>query len=80
MTKINIIGLIPRSILTLSDGQVAQLVEQRTENPRVGCSIHPLATISYQEVRSYSTCLHSLKNSACAGLVPTHSDIRLQKF
>ncbi len=27
-------------------GQVAQLVEQRTENPRVGCSIHPLATIS----------------------------------
>ena len=27
------------------DGQVAQLVEQRTENPRVGSSILPLATI-----------------------------------
>ncbi len=27
-------------------GQVAQLVEQRTENPRVGGSIPPLATIS----------------------------------
>ena len=27
-------------------GQVAQLVEQRTENPRVGSSILPLATIS----------------------------------
>ena len=31
---------------TLSnDGQVAQLVEQRTENPRVGSSILPLATL-----------------------------------
>jgi hypothetical protein len=29
-----------------SDGQVAQLVEQRTENPRVGGSIPPLATTS----------------------------------
>ena len=27
-------------------GQVAQLVEQRTENPRVGGSIPPLGTIS----------------------------------
>ena len=27
------------------DGQVAQLVEQRTENPRVGGSIPPLATM-----------------------------------
>ena len=27
------------------DGQVAQLVEQRTENPRVGGSIPSLATI-----------------------------------
>ena len=27
-----------------NDGQVAQLVEQRTENPRVGSSILPLAT------------------------------------
>ena len=29
----------------LDYGQVAQLVEQRTENPRVGGSIPPLATI-----------------------------------
>ena len=29
-----------------SGGQVAQLVEQRTENPRVGGSIPPLATIN----------------------------------
>ena len=27
-------------------GQIAQLVEQRTENPRVGGSIPPLATTS----------------------------------
>jgi hypothetical protein len=31
-----------------SVGQVAQLVEQRTENPRVGGSIPPLATILLQ--------------------------------
>ena len=28
-------------------GQVAQLVEQRTENPRVGSSILPLATLEF---------------------------------
>jgi hypothetical protein len=28
-----------------TNGQVAQLVEQRTENPRVGGSIPPLATM-----------------------------------
>ena len=49
-------GLIPRSPggahpccrsppQRASHGQVAQLVEQRTENPRVGGSIPPLATI-----------------------------------
>ena len=30
---------------TARDAQVAQLVEQRTENPRVGGSIPPLGTI-----------------------------------
>ena len=35
-------GGVPPSRL---NGQVAQLVEQRTENPRVGGSIPPLATI-----------------------------------
>jgi hypothetical protein len=32
-------------------GQVAQLVEQRTENPRVGGSIPPLATILFRHLR-----------------------------
>ena len=32
-----------------SGGQVAQLVEQRTENPRVGGSIPPLATMTYKK-------------------------------
>ena len=31
----------------LESGQVAQLVEQRTENPCVGGSIPPLATIPF---------------------------------
>ncbi len=37
-------GLIHRSLKPRS-GQIAQLVEQGTENPRVGGSIPPLATI-----------------------------------
>ena len=36
--------------------QVAQLVEQRTENPRVGGSIPPLGTIS---LKSYNLNMHS---------------------
>ena len=32
-------------IVSFSHGQIAQLVEQRTENPRVDGSIPPLATI-----------------------------------
>ena len=35
--------LSPLSCSPVSSGQVAQLVEQRTENPRVGSSILPLA-------------------------------------
>ena len=34
-----------------SHGQVAQLVEQRTENPCVGGSIPPLATIIFRTFR-----------------------------
>ena len=36
--------------LAISNGQVAQLVEQRTENPRVGGSIPPLATILFNDL------------------------------
>jgi hypothetical protein len=36
---------VPADLIPRSPGQVAQLVEQRTENPRVGSSILPLATI-----------------------------------
>ncbi len=53
------------------EGQVAQLVEQRTENPRVGGSIPPLATISNQYLRSNPTRLHCFKNVPGAHLVPT---------
>ncbi len=34
----------------LGDAQVAQLVEQRTENPRVGGSIPPLGTIIFNDL------------------------------
>ena len=37
----------PSGPIAANDGQVAQLVEQRTENPRVGGSIPPLATINF---------------------------------
>ena len=36
--------LFPAAIMAVFGGQVAQSVEQRTENPRVGGSIPPLAT------------------------------------
>jgi hypothetical protein len=39
---------------TVSKGQVAQSVEQRTENPCVGGSIPPLAT---NKLRSYKLTL-----------------------
>ena len=35
----------PQTLGITSKGQIAQLVEQRTENPCVGGSIPPLATI-----------------------------------
>ena len=41
-------------------GQVAQLVEQRTENPRVGGSIPPLATIVNKAFRFLVVSLFSL--------------------
>ena len=37
-----------------SNGQVAQSVEQRTENPCVGGSIPPLATIKNKHLENYS--------------------------
>ena len=38
------LGASPFVCRAVNDGQVAQLVEQRTENPCVGGSIPPLAT------------------------------------
>ena len=45
MTVVNSGDLIPLLFLILKLGQIAQSVEQWTENPRVGSSILPLATI-----------------------------------
>ena len=45
------------------DAQVAQLVEQRTENPRVGGSNPPLGTISKDprsEFRGSSDCFQTI--------------------
>src|SRR5580704_8642285 len=45
LTAPALLGLI--RALPIAGGQVAQLVEQRIENPRVGGSIPPLATIDF---------------------------------
>ena len=37
-------------------GQVAQLVEQGTENPRVGSSILSLATNNFNKLRKHAFC------------------------
>jgi hypothetical protein len=49
--------------------QVAQLVEQRTENPRVGGSIPPLGTIFsqyYQQVPALKSCVLQQQTVAIA--------------
>ena len=48
-------------------GQVAQLVEQRTENPRVGGSIPPLATIQINLARASSKANGPGSQLLCAG-------------
>ena len=50
-------------------GQVAQLVEQRTENPRVGSSILPLAT-KIQRPTVLSWAFSFLLPANYAGMVP----------
>jgi hypothetical protein len=46
-------------------GQVAQLVEQRTENPRVGGSIPPLATILIKDLRLFREILKKPLREFC---------------
>ena len=49
LTQIGITGVITN----FNSGQIAQLVEQRIENPCVGSSILPLATTSYRPFGGY---------------------------
>ena len=67
------LGLIPRPY----EGQVAQLVEQRIENPRVGGSIPPLATNTKSPRKGAFLFVASLKiTAASSGLewrLRTHS-------
>src|SRR6266568_1817479 len=51
----------PLSSFAATPGQVAQLVEQRTENPRVGSSILPLATLfatTWRSARLRQSCVN----------------------
>ena len=52
------------------DGQVAQLVEQRIENPRVGGSIPPLATIIPKSYQILSDLVTERWFLCCARFVP----------
>ena len=50
-------------------GQVAQLVEQGTENPRVGSSILSLATMNFKSLRDLSRRLFlCVRKRGCLGL------------
>src|SRR5260221_4622500 len=63
----------PLTAPSFSDGQVAQLVEQRTENPCVGGSIPPLATNTLSECDAPRGCdNHSMSKSA--GAARFHAD------
>ena len=57
-------GWSPKSRATRY-GQVAQLVEQRTENPRVGGSIPPLATILFKDLRLFREILKKPLREFC---------------
>ena len=59
------VGLILRSLESPVGGQVAQLVEQRTENPRVGGSIPPLATILFKDLRLFREFLKKPLREFC---------------
>src|SRR5919205_923420 len=48
------LGIIRAFPATPPPGQVAQLVEQRTENPCVGGSIPPLATMISREAQNHA--------------------------
>ena len=50
------------------EGQVAQLVEQRTENPRVGGSIPPLATILFNDLRRFQDFVKKPLREFCVTL------------
>ncbi len=52
------------------DAQVAQLVEQRTENPRVGGSIPPLGTISTRLSMDWMTEVSAVEAVIGRGLAP----------
>ena len=47
-------ALTPRQLIHYKFGQVAQLVEQRIENPRVGGSIPELIRLEYMLLRANS--------------------------
>ena len=51
-------------------GQVAQLVEQRTENPRVGSSILPLATMYISDLRTNADPLATPMWGFCGDFMP----------
>ena len=50
-------------MLIIKYAPIAQSVEQRTENPRVGGSIPPLGTILFNSI---GDTFHSLKLLSCA--------------
>ncbi len=59
----NFMLLEPSTAACRSDGQVAQSVEQWTENPRVGGSIPPLTTVPTSQLFDGSSCKYPLRVS-----------------
>ena len=49
LAKVNVAGSSPFQVAKKNYGQLAQSVEQRTENPRVPGSIPGLATIFFEK-------------------------------
>ena len=73
--QLTLVGYVPApSYISRPKGQVAQLVEQRTENPRVGGSIPSLAIALSFAIPIIP--LESLYHCSASGLALDHQDSR----
>ena len=74
-SKAEIAGMTIKHITVHPNAQVAQSVEQRTENPRVGSSILSLGTNSLFSLCTYPNALTASKPKSICCLIQLRADL-----